>query len=79
MEHLLIAMALFKIRRMLREGLRLRTACDLDVEEITVTRPDRFELPALDDVEAELPGLVAAVGSRGLFGESRVLTVTYRK
>ena len=78
-ERLLIAMALFKIRRMLGEGLRLRTACDLDVEEITVTRPDHFELPALDDMEAELPGLVEAVGSRGLFGESRVLAVTYRK
>ena len=72
-------MALFKIRRMLREGLRLRTACDLDVEEITVTRPDHFKLPSLDDVEAELPGLIEAVSSRGLFGESRVLTVTYQK
>lgn len=76
---MLVAMALFKIQRLLREGLRLRTACDLDVVEITVTRPDHFELPALDDLEAELPGLIEAVGSQGLFGDSRVLTVTYRK
>lgn len=78
-ERLLIAMALFKVRRFFVEGLRLRTACDLDVHEITVTRPGGFELPSLDDLAAELPALIEAVGGRGLFGESRVLTVTYRK
>ena len=76
---LLIALALFKIRRFLVEGLRLRTACDLDVECITVTRPEGFELPPLEDLEDELPGLIEAVGSSGLFGEDRVLIVTYRK
>ena len=78
-ERLLIAMALFKIRRFFVEGLRLRTACDLDVQEISVTRPGGFELPSLDDLAAELPALIEAVGAQGLFGESRVLTVTYRK
>lgn len=78
-ERLLIALALFKIRKFLVEGLRLRTACDLDVERITVTRPEGFELPRLDDLETELPGLIEAVGASGLFGESRVLTVEYRK
>ena len=78
-ERLLIAMALFKIRRFFVEGLRLRTACDLDVQEISVTRPGGFELPGLDDLAAELPALIEAVGAQGLFGESRVLTVTYRK
>ncbi len=80
-ERLLIAMALFKIRRFLVEGLRLRTACDLDVHEIVVTRPDRFDLPDLADLEAELPALIDAVGAQGLFGDrdSRVLTVTWRK
>ena len=78
-ERLLILLALFKIRKFLVEGLRLRTACDLDVESIRVTRPDGFELPGLDDLEAELPGLIRDVASKGLFGESSVLTVTYRK
>lgn len=37
---LLLALALFKIRRFLSTGLRLRTACDLEpVEELRVTRP----------------------------------------
>ena len=78
-ERLLIAMALFKVRRFFVEGLRLRTACDLDVHEIAVTRPGSFELPSLDDLAAELPALIEAVGGQGRFGESRVLTVTYRK
>ena len=78
-ERLLILLALFKIRKFLAEGLRLRTACDLDAVGVAVTRPDGFDLPALDDVESELPGLIKAVGSQGLFGESRVRTVRYEK
>lgn len=78
-ERLLIAIALFKIRRFLVEGLRLRTACDLDMEGIAVKRPESFPLPGIDDLEAELPELIESVASKGLFGDSRVLTVTYRK
>ncbi len=78
-ECLLIGMGLFKIRCLLAEGLRLRTACDLDVEKITVTKPGHFELPSLGDLVAELPALIKTVGSKGLFGERRELTVTYRK
>ena len=78
-QRLLIMLALFKIRRFIVEGLRLRTACDLDVSGITVTRPAGFDLPALDEIESELPGLIESVGSKGLFGDSRVLTVKYEK
>ena len=78
-ERLLIVLALFKIRKFLMEGLRLRTACDLDVKSILATRPDGFELPSLDSLEAELPGLIQDVAAKGLFGEDPVLTVTYRK
>ena len=78
-ERLLILLAVFKIRKFLAEGLRLRTACDLDASGIRVTRPDGFDLPGLDDLETELPELIDTVGSRGLFGKSRVLTVRYEK
>ena len=78
-ERLLIALALFKIRKFFAVGLRLRTACDLDLVSIAITRPDGFELPQLADLEAELPKLIETVGSGGAFGESSVLTVTYRK
>ena len=78
-EHLLVTLALFKIRRFLADGLRLRTACDLDVTRITVTRPKSFTLPSLADLETELPVLIDSVGAKGLFGERRALTVTYGK
>ncbi len=79
-ERLLILLALFKIRKFLAEGPRLRTACDLDAVGVAVTRPDGFDLPALDDVESELPELIENVGAQGLFGgENRVRTVRYEK
>ena len=78
-ERLLILLAIFKIRRFLREGLRLRTACDLDVVEVRTTRPDGFQLPGLNEIETELPDLIERIGGEGLFGASRVLTVTYEK
>ena len=78
-EQLLIALALFKIRRFLAVGLRLRTACDFELQGIEVKRPSSFELPELGDLERELPNLIQNVASGGHFGESSVLTVTYRK
>ena len=78
-ERLLVLLALFKIRKFLAEGLRFRTACDLDVVDVTVTRPSGFSLPALAAIEAEIPGLVEKIGAAGLFGDTRVLTVTYQK
>ena len=78
-ERLLVVLSLFKIRKFLVEGLRLRTACDLDVAEVTVKRPGDFELPELSLIEAELPGLIEKIAAQGLFGESSVLTVKYEK
>lgn len=57
---LLIALALYKIRALLELGLRLRTACDLDVIDIRVTRPQDFLLPTLAELESALPGLISA-------------------
>ena len=58
--NLLIALTMFKIRRFLRDGLRLRTACDLEAREVRVTRPDTFVLPELETLEAQLPALIQA-------------------
>jgi CRISPR-associated protein Csb1 len=61
-EALLITVALFKIRRFLRDGLRLRTACDLQLDgELVVQRPDGFKVPILAEIEQELPGLIKKV------------------
>ena len=76
-ERLLIALALFKVQSFLDVGLRLRTACDLDVAAIRVTRPAPFSLPAHDALRTELPGLIAAVAERGMFNEPRVVTVRF--
>ena len=78
-ERLLVLLALFKIQKFLAEGLRFRTACDLDVVDLAVTRPSAFRLPALAAIEDEIPPLVQKIGAAGLFGDSRVLTVTYEK
>lgn len=78
-ERLLVLLALFKIQKLLAASLRLRTACDLDVSGVQVTRPAGFDLPELDDLEREIPQMIAAVGAEGGFGESRVMTVTYKK
>ena len=61
-EKLLVALALFKVQRFLKVGLRLRTACDLDCQKIEIQRPDGFELPSLGDLETTLPELIANAG-----------------
>ncbi|MGE0876373.1 MAG: type I-U CRISPR-associated RAMP protein Csb1/Cas7u [Burkholderiales bacterium] len=71
---LLVALALFKIRGFLEEGLRLRTACDLECEAVTVQRPDGFTLPDWATLKAELPGLIKAAAKDAEF---RTTTVKY--
>ncbi|MCO5167498.1 MAG: type I-U CRISPR-associated RAMP protein Csb1/Cas7u [Planctomycetes bacterium] len=63
-ERLLVGLALYKIQAFLEEGLRLRTACDLDVRELMVTRPEGFQLPTLDELRAALPGWIEACADR---------------
>ena len=76
-EKLLLTLAAFKIRRFLETGLRLRTACDLDLTDLRVTRPSGFELPTLAELEAALPGLIKAVADEGCFAEPRVTEVRW--
>jgi CRISPR-associated protein Csb1 len=73
-ETLLIAISLFKIQRFLRDGLRLRTACDLDLDGgLSVQRPSGFAVPPLNELEKALPGLIAKVFG----GKNRFTTVTF--
>ena len=61
-ENLLIAISLFKIRRFLNEGLRLRTACDLElVGDLAAKKPAGYPVPSLEEIEKDLPGLIQAV------------------
>lgn len=75
---MLIAIALYKIQKFLRDGLRLRTACDLEVTaDISVKRPAGFVLPSLSDLEAALPGLIAANSAH--FSSPSTTVVSYVK
>src|SRR5690606_22457645 len=78
-ERLLIALALYKIRRFLETGLRLRTACDLEALEVCASRPGGFRLPETRELEDALPELIAAAAAEGLFSDPPVTPVTYRK
>lgn len=77
-ENLLIAISLFKIHRFLNEGLRLRTACDLEVDgDLTVKKPGGFTLPGLAEVEEALPALIQKVAAAKAFAEPVKTSVTF--
>lgn len=59
-QHLLVTLALYKVRRFLDEGLRLRTACDLLVkDDLGATAPKGFTVPSTAELSAALPALIA--------------------
>ena len=77
-ENLLIAIAIWKIQHFLNAGLRLRTACDLElINEIQVKRPDGFKLPDHQQLTQALPGLVEAAAP--VFATPAMTTVEYKK
>jgi len=77
---LLIALALFKICAFLEQGLRLRTACDLECEALTVTRPAGFTIPERAVLEVELPELIRQTANAQNWPEdpkARVTTIKW--
>ncbi len=77
-ESLLTALALFKIQKFLRDGLRLRTACDLELSgKLEVQRPSDFVMPSLAELEKELPTLIttASIG----FAKPAVTELTFEE
>jgi CRISPR-associated protein Csb1 len=76
--NLLINLALFKIRRFLTTGLRLRSACDLQVDgELFVTRPTGFSIPEDNQLLAECTRLIASCKS--LFPVTAVTEVKWEE
>lgn len=68
---LLVDVALWEVRNLVDKPLRLRTACDLELDgPVTVRRPDDWELPSLD-LLAE-----AISSSSPSFSHEGALTVT---
>jgi len=60
MEHLLFALAVFKVQKFLSTGLRLRTACDLAASPLVVKAPSDVQVADLTELAAALPALVQA-------------------
>jgi CRISPR-associated protein Csb1 len=72
---LLGVLALYKFRKVLAEGLRLRTACDFDVRAVKTTAPPGFALPPIEALEAVLPPEIRAC--RHLFADPPVTRVRF--
>lgn len=79
-KNLLIALSLFKIQALLHSGLRLRTACDLEVKAdpgIVVKCPAGFVLPTLAELEIALPQLIAAVADEQQWPAARATIINW--
>jgi CRISPR-associated protein Csb1 len=53
---LLTLLSIWELRSLLDGPLRLRTACDLELQELSVRRPDGFTLPTRSDLEDAIAG-----------------------
>lgn len=79
-EAYLILLSLYKIRRFLREGLRLRTACDLEIMgDIKVTNVLNLEVPSIEDMEKHLVAAINTFKSKKLFAEPPVTVMKYKE
>jgi CRISPR-associated protein Csb1 len=75
---LLIALALFKIRQFLSNGLRLRTACDLESKNsLVVTRPSGFVVPEEKTLVETIQSKIAACRHQQLFVVPPITEVTW--
>jgi len=76
--NLLIALSLFKVRRFLSTGLRLRTACDLDcIGDLKVTKPIDFIIPDEETLLGECTRLINACKNTGLFADPAITMVNW--
>jgi len=80
-DQLMLALALFKIRRFLSTGLRLRTACDLEpVGALEITRPaDGLEVATEAELLDECRKLIGRCKESGLFADPPITQVQWKK
>jgi CRISPR-associated protein Csb1 len=72
-QDMMIALALYKVRKLLDGGLRLRTACDLESSsDLVVKRPEAFSIPGLDALERLLGTRIRECAAAGLFADPPV-------
>lgn len=73
---LLQGLALYKFRRVLRDGLRLRTACDLEVKDVLVEAPAGLEMPDLSTLEREVARAIGACSKH--FADPAVTDIAFQ-
>jgi CRISPR-associated protein Csb1 len=74
---LLIALALYKIRRLLFGGLRLRTACDLTLQnESVIDSPASFTMPSAEALLDVIRRSIEECSKKGLFANPPVTELT---
>jgi len=78
-ETLLIALSLYKIRRVVETGLRFRSACDLECVATSTMRPAGFALPESAALAKELPELIRACRDKKLFADPTVTELKWAK
>lgn len=77
-EEMLLALAVFKIRRFIDGGLRLRTACDLAPKNgIVIHKPAGQEFPHIADIETALRERLSSCSE--YFNSPSKLVVTFSK
>lgn len=73
-ERLLLALALWKIRRLTRQDIRFRSGCDLRIAgDLKVTSPDDYELPGLEETEAVLRDCIRQCRKAQMFTDKNVV------
>lgn len=72
---LLQLLAVYKFQKLLRDQLRLRTACDFQAKSVTVTAPESFKLPSIEELEGALPGAIRAC--KDLFADPPVTRLVF--
>ena len=74
---LLISLALWKIRKLLSDSLRFRTACDLEVKELRVMKPSEFKIPGADSLTAAVSKAIAECRQAQLFADPPITHLTW--
>lgn len=58
---LLVLLAMWEVAALLERPLRLRTACDLELDSVSVRRPHGFSMPASVKIESEIADVIAEI------------------
>lgn len=79
MNELLLMFSLWKVRRFLEGGLRLRTACDLACKNLVIKQPGDLDIPSAEELEKELKNSIQTCREKGHFASPPVTVVTWIK